>query len=128
MHNGPWGSEAKFCARSMSCQITQSPVAGTAGRYPLLAVVRKTFYKMKAQFEKEQSESGEFRRQEDTFRDWISSDGSTDYPAVADRYHLYISLACPWASRTLIARKLLGLETVIGLTVVDPVRDERGWA
>ena len=83
---------------------------------------------MKAQFEKEQSESGEFRRQEDTFRDWISSDGSTDYPAVADRYHLYISLACPWASRTLIARKLLGLETVIGLTVVDPVRDERGWA
>jgi glutathionyl-hydroquinone reductase len=83
---------------------------------------------MKAQFEKEQSESGEFRRQEDAFRDWISSDGSTDYAAVADRYHLYISLACPWASRTLIARKLLGLETVIGLTVVDPVRDERGWA
>ena len=83
---------------------------------------------MKAQFEKEQSESGEFQRQADAFRDWISSDGSTGYPAVADRYHLYISLACPWASRTLIARKLLGLEKVIGLTVVDPVRDQRGWA
>src|SRR5438093_3535392 len=83
---------------------------------------------MKAQFEKEQSESGEFQRQADAFRDWISSDGSTGYPAVADRYHLYISLACRWSSRTLIARKLLGLEKVIGLTVVDPVRDERGWA
>ena len=83
---------------------------------------------MKAQFEKEQSASGEFQRQEDAFRDWISSDGSTGYPAVADRYHLYISLACPWASRTLIARKLLGLEQIIGVTVVDPVRDERGWA
>src|SRR5207253_4876127 len=83
---------------------------------------------MKAQFEKEQSESGEFQRQEDAFRDWISSNGSTGYPAVAERYHLYISLACPWASRTLIARKLLGLEQIIGLTVVDPVRDGRGWA
>src|SRR5436309_15333135 len=83
---------------------------------------------MKAQFEKEQSESGEFQRQEDAFRDWISSDGSTGYPAVAERYHLYISLACPWASRTLIARKLFGLEQIIGLTVVDPVRDEHGWA
>jgi len=88
----------------------------------------KRFEKMKAQFEKEQSPSGEFQRQADAFRDWISSDGTTGYPAVADRYHLYISLACPWASRTLIARKLLGLEKVIGLTVVDPVRDERGWA
>jgi putative glutathione S-transferase len=91
-------------------------------------VREKRFAKMKAQFEKEQSTSGEFQRQEDAFRDWISNDGSTGYPAVTDRYHLYISLACPWASRTLIARKLLGLEQIIGLTVVDPVRDERGWA
>jgi len=45
------------------------------------------FGKMKAQFEKEQSASGEFRRQADAFRDWISSDGTTGYPAVADRYH-----------------------------------------
>ncbi len=83
---------------------------------------------MKSQFEKEQSNSGEFQRQADAFRDWISTDGTTRYPVMADRYHLYVSLACPWASRTLIARKLLGLEKVIGVTVVDPVRDERGWA
>src|ERR1700732_4444436 len=83
---------------------------------------------MNAQFSSEISDSGEFQRQEDAFRKWISSDGSTGYPAVADRYHLYISLACPWAGRALIARKLLGLQKVIGVTVVDPLRDERGWA
>ena len=83
---------------------------------------------MMAQFPKEQSESGEFERQEDAFREWISADGSTPYPAIAGRYHLYVSLACPWASRTVIVRKLKGLEEAIGMTVVDPVRDERGWA
>jgi putative glutathione S-transferase len=81
-----------------------------------------------AQFPKEQSASGEFERQEDAFREWTSNDDSTPYPAVPNRYHLYVSLACPWASRTLIARKLLGLEEAIGMTVVDPIRDERGWA
>jgi glutathionyl-hydroquinone reductase len=59
---------------------------------------------IKAQFPDEQSAEGEFERQEDAFRDWISADGSTPHPAVADRYHLYVSLACPWASRALIAR------------------------
>jgi putative glutathione S-transferase len=83
---------------------------------------------IKAQFPDEQSEEGEFERQEDAFRDLISNDGSTPYPAVASRYHLYVSLACPWASRTLIVRMLLGLQEAIGLTVVDPVRDGRGWA
>ena len=83
---------------------------------------------MKAQFEKEQSDSGEFQRQEDAFREWISADGSTPYPAVTGRYHLYISYACPWASRTVIFRKLKGLEQAIGMTVVDPIRDEKGWA
>ncbi len=76
----------------------------------------------------EEHHEGEFQRQEDAFRDWISADGSTGFPAVPDRYHLYVSLACPWASRTVIARKLKRLESVIGLTVVDPIRDERGWA
>jgi len=80
------------------------------------------------QFPKEESASGEFKRQEDAFRDWISPDDSTPFPVAANRYHLYVSLACPWASRTLIARKLLGLEEVIGMTAVDPVRDDRGWA
>jgi len=83
---------------------------------------------MKAQFPIEQTESGEFQRQEDAFREWISNDGSTPYPAAARRYHLYVSLACPWASRTVIFRKLKGLEDAIGMTVVDPIRDEKGWA
>ena len=83
---------------------------------------------MKPQFPTEQSDSGEFQRQEDAFREWISNDGSTSYPAAAGRYHLYVSLACPWASRTVIFRKLKGLEEAIGMTIVDPIRDERGWA
>src|ERR1700693_6163001 len=83
---------------------------------------------MKAQFPTEQSDSGEFQRQEDAFREWISNDGSTSYPAAAGRYHLYVSFACPWASRTIIFRKLKGLEDAIGMTIVDPFRDDKGWA
>jgi putative glutathione S-transferase len=82
----------------------------------------------KAQFPEEQSADGEFERQEDAFRDFVSNDRSTAFPAVAGRYHLYISLACPWASRTLIARHVKGLHDAVGVTVADPVRDERGWA
>ena len=81
-----------------------------------------------AQFPKEQTESGEFQRQEDAFRGWVTRDGSSGYPAAAGRYHLYVSLACPWAHRAIILRRLKGLESVIGMTVVDPIRDERGWA
>ena len=77
---------------------------------------------------REQTATGEFNRQDDAFREWISNDGSTPFPAAAGRYHLYVSLACPWASRTVIFRKLKGLEHAIGLTVVDPFRDEKGWA
>ena len=83
---------------------------------------------MTAQFESETSATGEFERQEDAFREWISNDGSTSYPAIAGRYHLYVSLACPWASRTVIFRKLKGLEETIGMTIVDPIRDDKGWA
>ena len=83
---------------------------------------------VKAQFPDEQSAEGEFIRQVDAFRQWVTADGSSGYPAVAGRYHLYVSLACPWAHRTVIMRKLKGLEDAIGMTVVDPVRDERGWA
>jgi glutathionyl-hydroquinone reductase len=83
---------------------------------------------MNAQFASETSASGEFERQEDAFREWISADGTTPYPAVAGRYHLYVSLACPWASRTLIVRNLKGLQNAIGLTIVDPIRDDKGWA
>jgi putative glutathione S-transferase len=81
-----------------------------------------------AQFPEEQTESGAFKRQEDAFRDWVKRDGSTPYPPERGRYHLYVSFACPWAHRTIILRKLKGLEGAIGMTVVDPVRDARGWA
>jgi glutathionyl-hydroquinone reductase len=81
-----------------------------------------------AQFPGEQAADGRFVRQEDAFRDWVTADGRSGYPAEAGRYHLYVSLACPWAHRTIIVRRLRGLEAAIGMTVVDPVRDERGWA
>ncbi|MFQ5579658.1 MAG: glutathione S-transferase family protein [Nitrospiria bacterium] len=79
-------------------------------------------------FRSEQSEAGDFVRQEDQFLDWVKGDPNSDYPAEVDRYHLYVSLACPWAHRTIIVRSLKRLEDVIGITVVDPIRDERGWA
>jgi putative glutathione S-transferase len=71
---------------------------------------------------------GEFVRPAYPFRDRITADGSSGYPAVAGRYHLYISWACPWAHRSAIVRQLLGLEDVISLSAVDPIRDGRGWA
>ena len=83
---------------------------------------------IQAQFPDEQSAEGEFKRQADAFRQWVTVDGSSDYPAASGRFHLYVSWACPWAHRTIIVRKLKKLEGVIGMTVVDPIRDERGWA
>lgn len=85
----------------------------------------------RAQFPAEQSSDGEFRRQTSAFRRWVRPDGERsddDFPPVAGRYHLYVSLACPWAHRTIIARRLKGLEGAISLSVVDPIRDEKGWA
>jgi len=81
---------------------------------------------VKAQFP-EEARDGEFVRQEDAFRDWVRADGSTPYRVEPGRYHLYVSYACPWAHRTIIVRKLKGLEDAIGMTVVDPLRDEAGW-
>ena len=72
---------------------------------------------------------GAFQRQEDAFRYWVTSDGVRDgFPAAAGRYHLYISWACPWAHRIALVRRLKGLEKAISMSVVDPIRDERGWA
>ncbi|HEX8372427.1 MAG TPA: glutathione S-transferase family protein [Chthoniobacterales bacterium] len=81
-----------------------------------------------AQFPKEQSADGKFQRQGDAFRNWVRRDGSSEFAAEAGRYHLYVSLACPWAHRTILLRTLKGLEGAIGMTVVDPYRDEKGWA
>jgi putative glutathione S-transferase len=83
---------------------------------------------MNAQFPSEQSADGRFERQADVFRGWVSRDGRSGFPVEPGRYHLYVSWACPWAHRTILVRRLLGLEDAIGLTAVDPVRDERGWA
>lgn len=83
---------------------------------------------IRAQFPNEQSPGGEFTRQADAFRGWVTADGSSGYPAEAGRYHLYVSWACPWAHRTIIVRALKRLEGTIGMTVVDPIRDEKGWA
>ena len=80
------------------------------------------------QFAAETSATGAFVRQAYSIRDRITADGSSGFPAEAGRYHLYVSLACPWAHRAIIVRRLLGLEDVISMSVVDPIRDERGWA
>lgn len=82
----------------------------------------------KAQFPDEQTHEGAFKRQADALRGWVTEDGSSGFPAEKGRYHLYVSWACPWAHRTIIVRKLKRLEGVIGMTVVDPIRDDRGWA
>lgn len=65
-------------------------------------------------------------RQSSAFREAIAP--GTPHPPQQGRYHLYVSYACPWAHRTIIARALKGLDGVVGMTVVDPVRDDRGWA
>ena len=71
---------------------------------------------------------GEFVRSRAAFRDWISADGASGFPAAAGRYHLYVSLACPWAHRTLIVRALKKLEDAIAVSVVEPVMSDQGWA
>ena len=76
---------------------------------------------------------GEFKRQESLFRNWITADGSAGpsgeggFKAEPGRYHLYVSLACPWAHRTLIFRTLKGLEDSISVSVVEPLMLEHGW-
>lgn len=77
---------------------------------------------------RERADDGSFRRQASAFRRWVSADGSTDFALEPGRYHLYVARACPWAHRTIIARRLMGLEQAIGISFVDPLRDERGWA
>jgi putative glutathione S-transferase len=78
---------------------------------------------------------GKFVRGQSGYRNWITADGSAGpsgeggFPAEAGRYHLYVSLACPWAHRTLIFRKLKNLESLISVSVVSPkMPDETGWS
>ncbi|KAF2838835.1 hypothetical protein M501DRAFT_1004666 [Patellaria atrata CBS 101060] len=71
--------------------------------------------------------SGEFKRQDSSFRNWVSTEPGAQYPPEKDRYHLYVSYACPWAHRTLIVRKLKGLEDIIPFTAVHWHMLEKGW-
>lgn len=77
--------------------------------------------------------AGRFVRRASQFRHWITPDGSPGpsgeggFPAEAGRYHLYVSLACPWAHRTLIFRALKGLGSMVGVSVVNPLMGDRGW-
>lgn len=78
-------------------------------------------------------EKGGFVRQTSSFRNWITPDGSAgptgegSFPAEKGRYHLYVAYICPWASRTLIVRKLKKLEEVVSLSVVEPALTDQGW-
>ncbi|MHB1833656.1 MAG: glutathione S-transferase family protein [Solirubrobacteraceae bacterium] len=90
---------------------TPGPLSGTAGPLSL---------------DREAADDGSFRRQASVFRDWVAQDGA--FPVQSGRYHLYVARACPWAHRTLIGRRLMGLEEAIGVSFLDPIRDERGWA
>ena len=74
------------------------------------------------------SSGGRFQRQDSAFRDRVTADGSSGFPAEAGRYHLYVSYACPWAHRTLIFRALKGLEDQISISVVNPLMLENGWS
>ena len=79
------------------------------------------------------TKDGQFIRPATQFRNWVTADGSPGptgsggFKAEAGRYHLYVSLACPWAHRTVIFRKLKGLENVISLSVVSPDMLKDGW-
>jgi len=71
--------------------------------------------------------SGEFKRQQSVFRSFISKDPDAEFPAEKDRYHLYVSYACPWAHRTLIVRNLKGLQDIIPFTSVHWHMGDKGW-
>jgi putative glutathione S-transferase len=75
---------------------------------------------------------GEFARQQSRFRDWVGPHPGTGepgaYPPEPGRYHLYLSLACPWCHRTAIVRELAGIQDAVPVAYLAPFRDERGWA
>jgi putative glutathione S-transferase len=84
-------------------------------------------------FHNTKATGGRFQRGQPKYRNWVTPDGSAGpsgsggFPAARGRYHLYVSLACPWAHRTAIFRKLKGLEEAISMTEVEPVMGDEGW-
>jgi len=89
--------------------------------------------KWKNEWYETKSTGGRFERKAPSFRNWVTKDGSAGvsgiggFKAEADRYHLYVSLACPWAHRTIIYRKLKGLEGMISMSVVNAFMGDEGW-
>ena len=83
---------------------------------------------MKEKWLDTESSGGKFVRERSTFLDRVTADGSSGFKAEAGRYHLYVSLACPWAHRTLIVRKLKRLDDIISISIVDPLMGELGWS
>ncbi|MCA9774381.1 MAG: glutathione S-transferase C-terminal domain-containing protein [Myxococcales bacterium] len=79
-------------------------------------------------WEEPDSADGRYRRPAARFRGRVIDDPAADHPAKPGRYCLYVSLACPWSHRVLLARKLLGLEDVIGVSIVDPELGADGWS
>ncbi len=77
--------------------------------------------------ERSTNADGEFERVETTFRDRIRDDPDASYRLEADRYHLYVSRSCPWAHGVALVRQLMGLDEVISMDIVDPVRIDDGW-
>lgn len=75
----------------------------------------------------DRDQSGKFHEIPTTFRDRVTADGSSGFKAEAGRYHLYVSLGCPWAHRTLIMRALRGLNDAISVSIVDPIMSDKGW-
>src|SRR5262249_22299377 len=109
--NQPWGdgpaSPAGPPAGNGAFTYAHSETAPTTGSLPAI--------------------TGGLIRRQGTFTGRITRDGSSEFPVEASRYQLYASLGCPWSQRALIACRLLGLDRVIGLTLTDPIADERGW-
>lgn len=101
--------------------------AATPGKAALKGPVRSSLAEV--------SKTGEYKRVDAAWRSWISNEPNAKFPAVKDRYHLFVSFACPWAHRCLILRALKGLEDAISVTVVHPiwqktrpqVDDHKGW-
>jgi putative glutathione S-transferase len=83
--------------------------------------------KWQDQWYETKSTGGRYVRKDSTFRDWVRRNGSTAFQPEAGRYHLYVSMACPWAHRTLVVRKVKKLESVISVSVVEPLMAENGW-
>jgi putative glutathione S-transferase len=82
---------------------------------------------MNTTYQDTSAKSKEFKRSASHFADRITAAGDDGWPVEAGRYRLVVSRACPWANRSLISRRLLGLEEAVSLAVTDPIQDERSW-